>query len=96
MLKKETQLKVIVPASTSNLGPGFDTLGLAVNKYLIIESESSSSFSIEVTGEGAAHIPVDHRNLTAFALKKILGETPDLKIRIRNEIPACGGFGFYN
>lgn len=93
MLNKESPLKVIVPASTSNLGPGFDTLGLAVNRYVIIEAEASSGFSIEVTGEGAAHIPSDHRNLTAYALKKILGKTPDLKIRIRSEIPACGGFG---
>jgi len=85
--------KIVVPASTSNLGPGFDTLGLAVNKYLTIEAEPSSDFSIEISGEGSGEIPTGRSNLTAHALLEILGELPKLKIRIHNEIPSCGGFG---
>lgn len=91
--EKEFSLKIIVPASTSNLGPGFDTLGLAVNRYLVMEAELSPEFSMEITGEGAGEIPVDERNLTAYAMRKILGRTPDLKIKVHNGIPACGGFG---
>lgn len=75
------------------MGPGFDTLGLAVNKYLIIETEESTSFSLEISGEGADGIPVDERNLTLVALKKLLGEVPKVRMKIHNEIPACGGFG---
>lgn len=98
MSKKEISLstrslKVIVPASTSNLGPGFDTLGLAVNRYLVVESEPSNELSIEVSGEGAAYIPSDESNLIALAAKEVLGRVPELKIRLQNGIPACGGFG---
>lgn len=93
MSKKEFSLKVIVPASTSNLGPGFDTLGLAVNRYLVIEAEAFSGLSIEVSGEGAEYIPTDESNLIVQAAKKLLGQTPELKINIQNGIPACGGFG---
>lgn len=85
--------KIVVPASTSNLGPGFDTLGLAVNRYLTIEVEPSSSFSLEISGEGSDEIPTGESNLTVRALKKILGAVPKLKIKIHSEIPACGGFG---
>jgi len=83
----------VVPASTSNLGPGFDTLGLAVNRYLTIEAVPSRDFSVEISGEGASEIPRDESNLTVRALTKILGEVPKLKIKIHNEIPSCGGFG---
>ena len=75
------------------MGPGFDTLGLAVNRYLTIEVEPSPDFSIEISGEGYNEIPTDKSNLTARALMEILGGLPKLKIRIRNEIPSCGGFG---
>jgi homoserine kinase len=66
---------------------------LAVNKYLTIEAEQSATFSLEISGEGADKIPIDERNLTFVALKKILGETPRVKMKIHNGIPACGGFG---
>ena len=90
---KEQSLKIVVPASTSNLGPGFDTLGLAVNRYLVINAEPASRFSIEVAGEGAAEIPVDETNLTLQAMRKILGNLPDMRLRIENGIPSCGGLG---
>ena len=99
MSKKELSLssqsfkRIVVPASTSNLGPGFDTLGLAVNRYLVVEAEPSNKLSVEVSGEGAAYIPADDRNLIVVAAKKLLGKTPELKIKIQNGIPACGGFG---
>lgn len=82
-----------MPASTSNLGPGFDTLGMAVNKYLTIEAEESENLSLEISGEGVEGIPTDERNLTLIALKRILGKVPKLKMKIHNDIPACGGFG---
>lgn len=86
-------MKIVVPASTSNLGPGFDTLGLAVNRYLTIKVEPSADFSIKISGEGADRIPTGESNLTFNALREILGEVPKLKLDIQNEIPYCGGFG---
>ncbi len=66
---------------------------MAVNKYLTIESEESETFSLEISGEGAEGIPTDERNLTLVAMKRMLGELPKVKMKIHNEIPACGGFG---
>ncbi len=86
-------LKVIVPASTSNLGPGFDTLGLAVNKYMTIESSPSESFSMVIKGEGSADVPRDETNLVAVGMKAILKDLPPVKLSVKNDIPACGGFG---
>jgi homoserine kinase len=58
-----------------------------------LEAEPSPVFSIEIAGEGAGEIPLDDRNLTAYTARKILGRIPDLKIKVHNGIPACGGFG---
>jgi homoserine kinase len=85
--------KVVAPASTSNLGAGFDTLGLAVNRYLTIEAEEASSFSLEISGEIANKIPRNGQNLTVIALKEVLGTIPKIKIKMTSDIPACGGFG---
>lgn len=76
------------------MGPGFDTLGLAVNRYLVINVNPASHFSVEVAGEGAEGIPLDAgKNLTAVAIKTLLGGLPDLHVVIYNGIPSCGGFG---
>ncbi len=69
-------MKIKIPASTSNLGPGFDTLGLALNRYLEIsgevvetnqlhadQTESENSPEIVVKGNGAEHIARDKANL---------------------------------
>ncbi len=64
-----------------------------MNRYLVIEAERATELSISLSGEGAGDIPVDGRNLTVLAIKRILRETPGLRIKIHNGIPACGGFG---
>ena len=64
-----------------------------MNRFLTIDAEQSSSFSLEISGEGAGEIPIDERNLIFVGLKRILGSVPNLKIKAHNGIPACGGFG---
>ena len=57
-------IRVQVPATTANLGPGFDCLGMALELYNIIELiPASRGLVIEASGEGAAEIPRDERNL---------------------------------
>ena len=49
-----------VPASSANLGPGFDSLGLALALYdAVVVSPTSSGVSVEVSGEGAATVSID-------------------------------------
>ncbi len=60
-------VQVRVPATSANLGPGFDTLGLALNIYdhtEVAEAEPGV-LDIEVAGSGAASVPRDGSNLTA-------------------------------
>ena len=52
-----------MPATSANIGPGFDCLGLAVELDLSIDVEPSEEFCIENTGEGAGVLPADESNL---------------------------------
>ena len=55
---------VRVPASSANLGPGFDTLGLAVGLYDIVTVEvTASDLTVDVQGEGAGEVPLDGLSL---------------------------------
>ena len=57
-------LKIRIPASTANLGPGFDTLGMALNLYNYLEvNTKTNGFKIEVFGEGKDYIPKDENNI---------------------------------
>ncbi|MEW5799741.1 MAG: homoserine kinase, partial [Bacteroidota bacterium] len=89
-----------IPCSTSNLGPGFDTLGLALNRYLFLDvtlSEAKSPAKITVEGNGKEHIADDESNLVICAMKaaaKLLKkELPPFHLQMKNEIPAYGGLG---
>jgi homoserine kinase len=90
---------VQVPASTTNLGPGFDALGLALQLYLQIEVETSSGFRNEwvLTGEGADELPASEENLLWRVVRRVYeGEKlplPKVGLRIANSIPIARGLG---
>ena len=90
-------VKVKVPASTSNLGSGFDTFGLALNIYLTVEMQLSDALRIEYTGEGADDMVLDETNLvykTAALLFEKAGQpVPPLSLKIENPIPLSRGLG---
>jgi homoserine kinase len=98
-------MKVRIPASTSNIGPGFDTLGLALNRYLYISATQGNTDGrfpqITVEGNGKEHIATDVTNLVyqgAVALANRAGNAharslENIHIHIKNEIPSCGGLG---
>lgn len=56
---------VRVPATSANIGPGFDCLGVALDLYLTIECTPSDGFSMELRGEGSDRLAKDGRNLLA-------------------------------
>jgi homoserine kinase len=91
-------VRVRVPASTANLGPGFDALGMALALYDEIEATpAASGLRIEVQGEGAGHVPTDEQNLVARALRAgcaRCGYQPDgVVLRCHNRIPHGRGLG---
>ncbi|OMH40371.1 homoserine kinase [Desulfurobacterium indicum] len=90
------RFKVSVPASTSNLGAGFDALGLAltINNDFIVES--ADKYQVEVEGEGKGELPEDEKNLFLRAYKstmEYLGLNQPVKVKQINRIPLGRGLG---
>ncbi|MFZ5644175.1 MAG: homoserine kinase [Bacillota bacterium] len=91
-------VRVQVPATTANLGPGFDCLGMALQLYNIVEmSFSASGLSVEVQGEGSHEIPRDENNMVYRAAQQVFRQTdrvsPGIKIKLTNNIPVSRGLG---
>lgn len=88
---------VRVPATTANLGPGFDTLGMALELYDEILVEEAASPEIVVSGEGEATIPRGPENIAYRAARMVFQQTgrPEITLRLRmhNNIPVARGLG---
>ncbi|WP_375389063.1 homoserine kinase [uncultured Amnibacterium sp.] len=90
---------VEVPATTANLGPGFDTLGLALSVYdqLTVTASDRPGVRVEVHGVGVGEVPTDETNLVARAILRVFAEVgeepPGLDLIARNTIPHGRGLG---
>ncbi len=90
---------VKVPATTANLGPGFDTLGLALSVYdeLEVTASAEPGARVRVEGVGAGEVPTDESNLVvrsiAHAFASVGQELPGLDLVARNAIPHGRGMG---
>ncbi len=88
----------VVPASTANLGPGFDSIGLALSLYdeIIVET-TESGLIVEVDGEGTGQVSLDEGHLVVRAihcgLRAAGFSVPGLVVRCRNAIPHSRGLG---
>ncbi|MDD5616531.1 MAG: homoserine kinase [Candidatus Methanoperedens sp.] len=86
------QIRVRVPATSANLGAGFDVFGIALGFPAdIIEVQKSEKTEIEIMGIGREHIPTDPRKNTAGIVANALGKT--VKITIHRSIPLSSGLG---
>jgi homoserine kinase len=88
----------VVAASSANLGPGFDSLGLALNLYDEIVLETTDcALHVEVEGEGAGQVPLDSSHLVVRAIEHGLQAArvavSGLSLRCRNDIPHSRGLG---
>lgn len=89
---------VEVPATSANLGPGFDCFGLALDLHDTLTAEVvDTGLTVEIVGEGADSLPRDESHLVvrsmaaAFAAAGV--ETPGLRLRCENVIPQARGLG---
>ncbi|WP_298211281.1 homoserine kinase [Ferrimicrobium sp.] len=82
---------VRVPGSSANLGPGFDTLALAVPLYLTATAYPSDSFVVELRGEGASEV-VTGNHLIHQLVVEVLGHDR-VGLVIDSEIPLARGLG---
>src|SRR5258708_29011605 len=95
------KVSVSTPASTANLGAGFDCLGLALNLRNVVElwdTGRGSGLEIDVEGEGEDLLPTDDSNLVYRAAEKVfarLGKRPGglLRLHAVNGIPLGSGMG---
>lgn len=89
--------RIRVPASSANLGPGFDALGLALNLHLECRFHVSRDLTISVTGRDAGCIPTTAENLiwqTALRVAEDMRATlPPVALEIDNHIPLGKGLG---
>jgi homoserine kinase len=81
--------KVRVPASSANLGPGFDALAAAVSLYLELEVEETGTFSVDCDDP---RLPADERNLCVKAFGELHG-VDGVSFKIRSQIPLAAGLG---
>jgi len=90
---------VKVPATTANLGPGFDTLGLALSLYdeLHVSVRDEPGVYVDVHGVGAGEVPTDASNLVVTAIAHTFNsfgfELPNLNLEAHNVIPHGRGLG---
>jgi homoserine kinase len=80
-----------VPASSANLGPGFDALAVALTRYVEVSIEEAEEFSITSEGFGAG-LYDDERHLGAQVARRVLGHS-NFSIHVNSEIPLSRGLG---
>ncbi len=93
------RLRVRVPATTANLGSGFDCVGMAFDwcDELTLETFDDGRLEVVVTGEGAGDVPLDERHLVVssilLGLEAFGAARPGLRLTCHNTIPHSRGLG---
>ena len=95
-------IEVLAPATTANLGPGFDCLGMALDLWNRLEvlpagGPPEGNARVEISGEGAHELATDASNLTFRSMQFLFDEAgiamPPLRLRCHNAIPLSRGMG---
>lgn len=90
-------VRVRVPATSANLGPGLDVLGLAIDLHSSVEIAEGSELSIEHYGLGQGEVPLSPENLVYRAACRVFddaGRHPkNIRLRFHNRIPLARGLG---
>jgi homoserine kinase len=90
-------IRLRLPATSANLGPGFDAVGLALSMYLTVEAHVAPTWQVEATGRNADVVGAVNDNLMVDVFRSVMDETgvvaPPLRLRIHNEIPLGMGCG---
>ncbi len=94
-----TTVSVRVPGSTGNVGPGFDTLGLALGYYdELTVTRIESGLEFELSGEGSKDVPQTADHLVVRSMQAVFdaagaGSLPGLRLKAHNQIPHGRGMG---
>ena len=84
-------------ASSANLGPGFDSFGIALNRFLTIEAQESEEWVVHFKTPFLSHLPKDDKNMVLNIAKRVARRyhktLPTLSITMESEIPLTHGMG---
>ena len=90
-------IQITVPGSTANLGPGFDSIGLAINRYLTLNVEPSNEWSFIPLSPEIKDTPTGKDNFIYKIASKVAKlydkELPPCKVRVESDIPLARGLG---
>jgi len=90
-------VSVRVPATTANLGPGFDALGLALSLHNEVVAAPADRVTVRIEGEGTGRLPTDERNVVARGVRLAFDEVgrpfTGCALSCVNRIPAARGLG---
>ncbi|MBM7636327.1 homoserine kinase [Streptococcus saliviloxodontae] len=85
-------MKIIVPATSANIGPGFDSVGVALSKYLIIDVlEASDTWFVD--HDLGDDIPNDENNLLLSVALKVKSDLTPHRLKMVSDIPLARGLG---
>lgn len=91
------RVRVRVPATSANLGPGFDALGLALGLHNEVTIEEAESVSVSIEGEGAAYLPRSDQNVVVRGARAVFDlagrQFRGVKVTLVNRIPPRRGLG---
>jgi len=94
---KKQAVTVKVPASSANLGPGFDSVGFALSLYMILQAERNDSWEITALSSALKDFPRDEQNyISQIAIntaRMYKQEMPALKVSVKSDIPLARGLG---
>jgi homoserine kinase len=92
-----TRMGISVPATTANLGPGYDSFGLALELRNEVFAALADTWSITIEGEGAGELGYDESNLIIVAMKAVFAEAGHdelcASVKSVNRIPLGSGLG---
>ena len=90
-------MRIRIPATTANVGCGYDTFGMALGYYNYIDCKEADKPSVQIIGQGAQHLPLNERNLMLRAVQAVCDAAgrSSLKLAIiaHNNIPLARGMG---
>ena len=97
MNNRTAKVTLRAPATTANMGPGFDSMGMALDIFNTVSVELADSFQISITGHGSDLLSRGHDNMVYRGFEAVYRETaskpPQVHLSCHNEIPLKRGLG---
>lgn len=92
-----TPFTVTVPATTANLGPGFDSIGMALSLYMTVTAEPADRWTVVYEDEEMKGLPTDEENLIVQTIGKVVRRAGHdmipCTLRVKSDIPLGKGLG---